>query len=100
MESTPRRIKIEPHPDPKKRAIGEKIKALSLDFTVVEEHRNIYVLEDGTKVRVRATAGGFTMALDPQTEKPLYNPDGSPMYGIKMNIETMFEPSETVIKKE
>ena len=96
----PRRIRVEPHPDPKKRAAGEKIKALSLDFDVIEEHRNIYTLEDGTKVRIRATASGFTWALDYKTEEPLYNPDGQPMYGVQLSIETTFEPSESVMKKE
>ncbi|MBN2463090.1 MAG: hypothetical protein JXB43_05760 [Dehalococcoidia bacterium] len=95
----PRRIRVEPHPDPKKRKAGEKIKALSLDFNVIEEHRNIYTLEDGTKVRIRATASGFTLALDYKTEEPLYNPDGQPMYGVLLNVETTFESSESVIKK-
>ena len=95
-----RRIRIEPHPDPQKRAAGEKIKALSLDFTVVEEHRNIYILEDGTKVRIRATASGFTLALDPKTEKPIYTPQGIPMYGVQLNVESAFEPSESLINKE
>jgi hypothetical protein len=100
IKATPRRIRIEPHPDPKKRTAGEKVKALSLDFTAIEEHRNIYVLEDGTKVRIRATASGFTRILDIKTEEPLYDPKGNPLYGIQMGVETTIEPSESAIKKE
>ena len=97
---SPRRIRVEPHPDPKKRMAGEKIKALVSDFKIIEEHWSIYELEDGTRARIRATASGFTRALDYDTEKPLFVPKGDPMYGVQLHVETIFEPSETTIKKE
>ncbi len=95
----PRRIRLEPHPDPKKRAAGEKIKALALDFKIMQENWNVYELEDGTRVRIRASAVGFTIALEPVTEKPIYDPKGEPLFGVQLNLETKFEPSDFFAKK-
>ncbi|MBI4216396.1 MAG: hypothetical protein HY687_03265 [Chloroflexi bacterium] len=98
-EIKPRRIRYEPHPDPAKK--GEKIKALSLDFKVIEEHWNIYELEDGTRVRARVTVNRFKKALDPRTSEPIYkNNSGEPIYGVDVGIELTFDIPEELLKPE
>ncbi len=94
-EAKKRRIRLVPHPDPKK--AGEQIKALSLDFKIIEEGQNVYELEDGSIVRIRVCATGFDRALDPKTEKPLRNKDNTPMYGIGLNIHPSVEYSEEAL---
>ena len=90
-----RRIRVKPHPDPKK--AGEQVKALSLDFKIIEEGWGVYELEDGTRVRVRAIVTGFDKALDSETEEVLRNRDDTPMYGIGMSVQTSVECSEEAL---
>lgn len=93
-----RRIRVIPHPDPKK--AGEQVKALSLDFKIIEEGLNVYELEDGTRVRVRATVTGFDKALDSKTEKVLRNKDNTPLYGVGISVQTSVECSEEALDSE
>ena len=95
-----RRIRLVPHPDPEKAKQGEKVKALSLDFNVVEEHWNIYELEDGSRVRARVCVSGAARSLDRDTEEPLFKDSGEPIFGIDMSVEVRFEPAESSLKKE
>ena len=93
-------FRIEPHPDPKKRNAGEKVKAQFMDFSVKEESRGVYTLEDGTKARIKASASGFTKLHDVKTGEPLYNANGEPMYGVLLNVETTFESPQSARRKE
>lgn len=89
-----RRIRTVPHPEPQKRDRGEKAKAISLDFKVLEEHWNIYELEDGTRVKVRANIVRFDRTLDLDTEEPLYAANGEPLYGTELGVQISFDSSE------
>jgi len=96
----PRRIRYIPHPDKRKAEQGEKVKALSLDFDIKEEQWNIYELEDGTRIKIRATVSRFERSLDPLTEKPMYNDNGEPLYGLSIGVETSFEYGEKTLRDE
>lgn len=95
-----RRIRVLPHPESEKRKSGEKAKALSLDFKVLEEHWNTYELEDGTRVRVRVSIMRFDRALDFHTERPLYKANGEPQYGVEAGVEISFDYSEDSLRPE
>lgn len=95
-----KRIRYVPHPDKKKADQGEKVKALSLDSDIKEEHWNIYELEDGTRIKIRATISRFERALEPLTEKPMYNNNGEPIYGLSIGVEASFEYGEKTLRDE
>lgn len=58
-------------------APGVELPARELDFEPVKEAWSEYKLEDGGKVRIRATAMKIFRVIDDQG-KPAYQPDGQP----------------------
>lgn len=98
-EEKRRRVRYAPHPDPARRRRGEKVKALALGFKVIEEHWSVYELEDGTRVRIRASIGGFDKPLDPETGEVMFRDDGTPLYGMQVGVEVSYECPEELVKK-
>ena len=92
----PRRIEYRPHPDAEKAKRGEKVKALFVDFKIIQEDWNIYELEDGTRARIRIRVREFSKALDPETEEIMYR-GAKPVYGMEVGVETVIECPEELI---
>lgn len=93
----PQRVTYKPHPDPEKAKRGEQVKAVFLDFEVIEEKWNVYELEDGTKVRVRIHATQFDKAIDPVTGE-IIRWQRKPQYGVGLGVEVVFECPEGIVE--
>lgn len=63
---------------------GKALKGQDMKFTPVQEEWSIYALEDGSKLRVRATALKISRAIDPETERMFMTSEGEPYYGVRV----------------
>ncbi len=100
MEAKSRRIRYAPHPDPKKGMKGEKVKAIAFDFKALKEEWSVYELEDGTRVRIRPSLIAVDVPIDPATDEVMRDKQGSPIYGLQMQVQTSYEIAEKSLDKK
>lgn len=76
-----------------------QIEAEDLDFKATKDDWNVYELEDGTRLRVKAVIGKISRGVDPETKKAYILPNGEPLYSVRYTLEVNADiPRETLQK--
>jgi len=71
-------------------------KAKLLDFETEKEEWNVYRLEDGTIVKVKAALANARLRVNEKGE-PIPNPDGTPQYEFQFETKVRVLPENRII---